>query len=65
MAQNQAKYNHLKKHGGTKPPPTLLAFTLSQPNLAWKYETSGQSKLVIGWHQISNHDVIFADVIHT
>ena len=43
----------------------LYAFTLSQPNLAWRYETSGQSKLVIGWNQTWNHDVIFADVIQT
>ena len=65
---------YIFKHGGAKPPPkdlsksdnfdfkiTLLALTLSHPNLAWKYETSGQSKWLIGWHQMSNYDVTFAD----
>ena len=42
---------------------TLFALTLSFPNLAWKYETSSQSKAFIGRHQISNYDVTFADVI--
>ena len=42
---------------------TLFALTLSLPNLAWKYETSSQSKWLIGRHQISNYDVTFTDVI--
>ena len=42
---------------------TLFALTLSLPNLAWKYETSSQSKWLIGRDQISNYDVTFADVI--